>query len=248
MRFKIISVIPLYLPSDTAIGEFFKNHSDEVEAITKTDLTVVLAETVVNGNVVDVVSAANEDSPRYKGLRIDQLPCLWVDSSEGSFIIPLRNESDDVKGALRKITDCVRRSKDIRKIEECYMAKQPQTPNQTKVPGWFPIAGFATAFIFLAFLMYLILRGTPLDYGMRMLVTLAMSLTLALSFSFFGGEAAARGNIPLPGAQEHPVAFAVKGGFAVFVVSFLIIFWVYGKEPTKEKNTEITPSAAQQPQ
>ncbi|MGC3980141.1 MAG: hypothetical protein QM808_02660 [Steroidobacteraceae bacterium] len=45
-----------------------------------------------------------------------------------------------------------------------------------------------------------------------------------MSSSFLGGNAAAKGQIPLPFAQNHPVEFSVVGGIAV-----LLLVLVFGK-------------------
>jgi hypothetical protein len=58
-------------------------------------------------------------------------------------------------------------------------------------------------------------------------------LRSALSTAFIGGDAAANGHIPIPGASEHPVRFSMTGGLAVFVILILIGTWVYPKPTLK---------------
>ncbi len=56
----------------------------------------------------------------------------------------------------------------------------------------------------------------------RFLVVVVLALGSGLSVNFLGGSFAAKGNIPLPFAKEHPVKFAATGGGAITVIVLIL--------------------------
>jgi hypothetical protein len=83
-----------------------------------------------------------------------------------------------------------------------------------------------------AFLMALVWRmatdGAELSCTAARLVIVIVAFGLALASAFVGGDAAARGVLPIAGSQVQPVKFAVSGGVAVFVVGLLAGFATMG--------------------
>jgi hypothetical protein len=51
---------------------------------------------------------------------------------------------------------------------------------------------------------------------------IVMALSAGLSTGYFGGNASAKGSIPIPGAEDHPVRYGVTGGIAVFVILLIL--------------------------
>jgi hypothetical protein len=69
--------------------------------------------------------------------------------------------------------------------------------------------------------LYLLHSGRALSSDVRHLNYLIVSLGLAVSSGFLGSDVHVRGNVPwLPGG---PIAFGAAGGFAVFVVAFVLL-------------------------
>jgi hypothetical protein len=97
--------------------------------------------------------------------------------------------------------------------------------DETKFPDWAPIAGAIFGIVVLVFFMGIVLltmNGHPLPSTARFPIISVLALGVALAAAFLGGDATARGNIPIPFAKDNPVAFAVGGGIAAFVIVFLI--------------------------
>lgn len=84
-------------------------------------------------------------------------------------------------------------------------------------------------------LFFMVLIGTGVPPGTRLQQLIVVSLGLAIGSAFLGGAAAIRGNLPIPGAQSHPLAFSVAGGVAVFLIVMLIGHFVFpdGEPPYK---------------
>ena len=51
---------------------------------------------------------------------------------------------------------------------------------------------------------------------------IVLALSGALSAGFLGGNASARGSIPVPLLNEHPLAVAFTGGVAVLIVLLIL--------------------------
>lgn len=78
------------------------------------------------------------------------------------------------------------------------------------------------ALLFFMGLVVMSLLGHSVPQDAHYLVVIVLALSGALSVGFLGGNASARGTIPMPFAKEHPMAVAFTGGVAV-LVSLLII-------------------------
>jgi hypothetical protein len=91
-------------------------------------------------------------------------------------------------------------------------------PSSDRVPAWFPVAGYVSGAATLTFFMYVALGGVAKPTFAHHAV---LSFGLALSLAFIGGKAAAQGY------GENPVGFSVGGGFAVFVISLLLLSYIW---------------------
>lgn len=94
-----------------------------------------------------------------------------------------------------------------------------------KTPAWLMRASFAVLVLTLGFMMMLVLLATlgkEVPTGSRYLVVIVLAIGAAFSIGGLGGEAAVRGKIPVPGAQEHPLAVSATGGAAVLLIVLLL--------------------------
>jgi len=85
--------------------------------------------------------------------------------------------------------------------------------------------GAASGGLTLIFFMGLILLsifGHPVPKDARFLIVIVLAFSGGLSVGVLGGNASARGTIPLPGANEHPLTVALTGGIAVMVILLII--------------------------
>jgi len=96
----------------------------------------------------------------------------------------------------------------------------------TKPPPWLLVASVVVFAITLAFMMLLAMLATvgnkQVPSDSRFLVVIVLALGAGFGAAGMGGTAAARGSIPIPGSQNHPVAVSVTGGIAVMIVVLLL--------------------------
>lgn len=98
---------------------------------------------------------------------------------------------------------------------------------------WVVVVGAIVGIVTLLFFMGLILLSTygrqvPCDS--RYLVITVIAFGAALSTAFLGGAAAAKGAIPLPFAQTHPLSISVSGGIAVLVIMLVLGTQLFSKD------------------
>ena len=96
----------------------------------------------------------------------------------------------------------------------------------TPKPDMFSVKlGAAFGGLTLLFFMSLVvfsLVGKPPPTDARFLIVIVLALSGGLSAGFLGGNASAKGSIPLPGAERHPVRYAFAGGAAVLIVLLIL--------------------------
>jgi tetratricopeptide (TPR) repeat protein len=109
------------------------------------------------------------------------------------------------------------------------------------VPSWVPIAGFAVGVLTLLFFMGLVgasLTGHEIPCNSRFLVVVILAFSGALALGLWGGSIAAKGSIPLPMVQEHPIAFAAGGGIAALIVLLALGNQLYSSRDC-QKDTDL---------
>lgn len=109
-------------------------------------------------------------------------------------------------------------------------------------PQWAAVAGVVFGGLtFLFFMMLLLMsifdKSLPQTATTKFLVITFLALGVALAFAFIGGDAAAKGRIPVPFFNSNPVEFSVAGGIAVFIIVLLIGNAVYKVEPQNQNGT-----------
>lgn len=106
--------------------------------------------------------------------------------------------------------------------ERNFNARLPEVempnPGQS-VPAWFPVAGYGAGFLTLLFFMYVALFGTgPATFAH----VSVLALGCALAAAFLGGDASAKGHLPIPFLNNHPLAVSATGGIAVFIIVLVL--------------------------
>jgi hypothetical protein len=116
-----VQVVPIYLASDTATVAYFRDHADEVDAITGPDVVVLLTDEVTGGDakaVAEVIRSESSAGGKFPGLKFQDLPCLWVaDDRGGRAIINLPSEPAKIGEYVRAMADVCRQTKDAHEIK-----------------------------------------------------------------------------------------------------------------------------------
>ncbi|MGA6981474.1 MAG: Fic family protein, partial [Candidatus Sulfotelmatobacter sp.] len=86
---------------------------------------------------------------------------------------------------------------------------------------WGAVFG-AVALLFFMGLVLLSVWGHSVPNDARYLVVIVLALSGALSAAFLGGNASARGTIPFPTLNEHPLTVAFTGGIAVLIALLML--------------------------
>lgn len=232
---KRVYAIPLYQPSDHEAARYFSQNHAEIDSLSGDTVIVLWANSVRKGDAADVSRAVN--SERYPALKASDFPCIWIEQGGAGFCLRLPDDERAINRLLRALIDAAREAADLSALEKA-MKKHPDADRGAKelsqgqapespasIPSWFPMAGYVTGAVTLAFFMWLAIedRNITTTVG-RFAVSASLALGCALAFTFIGGSAAAHGSIPMPFAKERPVQFTVRGGIAVFVIVFLISY------------------------
>lgn len=109
-----IQAVPLFTKEDDESFAYFRDHKDELDAMTGDDITLAIPETVLSGDAKDIYSAAG--SPRYKGLKRGNLPCLWIEDKETSFALTLPTKKEEIVKLLRNIADAAKKSNNVKEL------------------------------------------------------------------------------------------------------------------------------------
>jgi hypothetical protein len=111
----------------------------------------------------------------------------------------------------------------IDKMTEDFMAWNEAQGSRRTVPRWFAIAGVVFAVLTFGSLFYLLI-GPELQAGREIIFDTWVAFCVACSAAFLGGDAVAKGKIPLPFFKDSPVQFSITSGIAAFVIVFLIMY------------------------
>jgi hypothetical protein len=98
------------------------------------------------------------------------------------------------------------------------------------LPTWVPVAGVVFAVLTFFSLFYIVVGGTSVGKSQRVPFDIWVAFCIAASFSFLGGTAVTTGHLPLPGSRFFggtPGQFAVRGGIAVLIIAFGILWAAY---------------------
>lgn len=114
-RPRYFQAIPLYSKADEGAFDYFKNNQPEINAITQNYLVVAVPDTVVRGDAGDLYGNAPR-SKRYEGLKITDLPCLWIEDSTGHESIPLPNTKSDINRLIVQLTEAAKVANDVSEL------------------------------------------------------------------------------------------------------------------------------------
>lgn len=104
--------------------------------------------------------------------------------------------------------------------------------SQTKALSatWVLVTGAIFGGLTLLFVMALVLLGIfryEVPCTSANLVIIVVSLGAALATAFLGGNASARGALPIPGLQDQPLVVSVGGGVAVLAIMLTLLVTVF---------------------
>lgn len=126
-----VQVVPLFFRSDEAVFGYFKDHANEIDAITGEAVHVVVPTSLVEGDPHDIASALDAQD-RYPGLLAADLPCLWVEGSGNQhFVLKLPGELQEVKQLVKKLVDAARQAQSFSEVASVFNAAPlPASPMQ----------------------------------------------------------------------------------------------------------------------
>lgn len=106
-----VQAIPLFTAEDSSAFKYFTERHEELDALTGTDLLIAMPQTVKEGDSKDVYSAVGDK--RYPGLKLTDLPCLWVETVEDkqSFAVPLPSDEHRIVKLMRHLTQAAKDAK-----------------------------------------------------------------------------------------------------------------------------------------
>jgi hypothetical protein len=101
------------------------------------------------------------------------------------------------------------------------LARRPRTGSEGSLvrPEASVIAGVVFGAFTLAFLMWLVLGVDQIQCSKTALIALVFGLGTALSTSFIGGYASAKGPAIIPQLGNRPISIALGGGFLALVIA-----------------------------
>ena len=241
----IFQIVPFYLDDDKTVGQYFKEHRKEIDAITAASLIVIDHPVIAEGNAKKIVEAMR--SGRFKDVTVDALPCLYVEGGGGSFVHRLPNDVEGVKRTLRLIAGMAVTANSAAALKEALVTDSEQPGAVKAVPTWFPIAGYIALAVSLIFLMAIYVysvtvRPVQQDVGTRMILVFVISLALAMGLSFIGGDAVAKGKLPI---FENALNVSVAGGVGVWVIAMVLGYQLFAKDPAPVAATQTSAPAIQ---
>ncbi len=117
-----------------------------------------------------------------------------------------------------------------------------------KFPTWAQAVGAFAGIVTLLFFMAIVLLnlfGRSPGPDVRFPLIAAGAFGAAFAFAFLGGDAAAKGKLPIPRLNQSPMSFSIGGGAAVLVIMLFVGYWVSGSQGSGP-NLQITvPDGAQ---
>lgn len=111
--------------------------------------------------------------------------------------------------------------------ERNFKARLPEVemPNSgANVPSWLPIAGYIAGLVTLLFFMYVALfQPGPATFAH----IFVGAFGCAMAAAFLGGDASAKGHLPIPFLNNHPLATSATGGIAVFIIVLVLGYTLF---------------------
>jgi Fic family protein len=158
------------------------------------------------------------DEAEKKGrLDVSEMEYLLSDLLAKQMVLALqRAEAPGVQDQIQ------RAKKEIASIQKDNRTRRSSDALSSAVTARVGVGFGGAALIFFMGLVLLSAWGRPVPHDAHYLVVIVLALSGALSAGFLGGNASARGVIPFPGLNEHPLTVAFAGGIAVLVVLLVL--------------------------
>jgi fido (protein-threonine AMPylation protein) len=118
-----------------------------------------------------------------------------------------------------------------KELESVRSEKPTRRSTETLRAPWVAKVGMVFAAVALLFFMALVLlsiRGLIVPDNARYLLVIVLALSTASSFGFIGGNASARGVIPIPFVSERPLTVTLSGAIAVFFIVLIVAYRLFG--------------------
>lgn len=115
--------IPLYLPSDRAVAQYLRDHESELNDLSGEHLTVVIVKALQTGDTgwIGTMFGPARLAPRYPGLKLTDLPCLWLEDHRGGHVvIRLTNSVLRTTDLLRGVVEACRGAPSAAEVKRRY--------------------------------------------------------------------------------------------------------------------------------
>lgn len=204
-RATYVQAIPVYLPADDAVSKYMADNISEINAITGPYIQILQTPEVMTGDADAITKAIDADPPPYPGLKINDLPCLYLQDDIGNReVVQLPATIDSARRAMRELAQASRTTRNARviagKIEEKLMTKS----NERKLALTFGVI-FVAAILAIALFF-----PEPTDFQYTV-----FRIVLALAAAGFVSMT--------PGFLEARVGNFVRGGGAL--AAFVIVYF-----------------------
>lgn len=122
-----VQAVPIFLSSDTNVLLFFRDYADEIDNITSSYITVLLAIEIRNRRTSDIVEVIDsKGTTRFPGLTFGDLPCLWIeDEFHRNAILKLPHEFSEISQFVKILSDICRQTKDVPHIKRLLEERLP---------------------------------------------------------------------------------------------------------------------------
>jgi Fic family protein len=171
-----------------------------------------------NKNLYYKALEAADAAEQEKSLDVSEMEYLLSDVLAKQMVLALQ------RAEAPNLDQIDRAKKEIESIQKDRDNRTSSSTEALRSTSAFKIGAASGGFTLLFFMGLILLStfGHSVPKDSRFLVVIVLALTGGLSAGALGGNASARGTIPLPGANEHPLTVALTGGIAVLVILLIL--------------------------
>jgi fido (protein-threonine AMPylation protein) len=160
---------------------------------------------------------AADDAEKKGSLDVSEMEYLLSDLLAKQMVLALQRA--EAPGMQDQIQKAQKEMASIQKDNRTPRSSEALSSARTVTMG---VVFGGAALVFFMGLVILSAWGHPVPHEAHYLVVIVLALSGALSAGFLGGNASARGVIPFPGLNEHPLTVAFTGGIAVLIVLLVL--------------------------
>ncbi len=225
-RATYVQAIPIFLPGDSEISRYLTECRAEIDAITGEHVHVLETDETKAGDTSAIVAVIDNPEPRFPGLTIDDLPCLWLEDNTGENAkVHLPADVESTKRALRALASAARKTRNARVIAEEVERAIMTKSNERKLAVLFGVIFVAAILVIAIFIP----NPTPFSYTVFRIV-------LALAAAGFVSMT--------PGFIEAQVGNAIKAGGAIAVFVIVYFFVPAALPPSDGVSSTSAPASA----